>query len=189
MKWRWLLATWGVAVSLNACVLERGQTCTRQSECVLSISDGGTGTEPTAVGGQGQHCSNAGRCVAECRVDRDCPSGSVCAQSCGVCLGIGPTGNVVGRGTCFTAALPLGVLTSACAADLGDAEALVARVMRTGGAYQAPVGCRGLASDESPPADAGPADTGPADTGAVDTGPGNVDAGAKQDAVVVDGGA
>lgn len=74
----WL--AWVLAVSLpQACIGDRPVTCRTSSDCESSF------------------CADSGFCDRECREHIDCPCGSVCATSCGLCV------RLDGRGpaTCF----------------------------------------------------------------------------------------
>lgn len=129
MEWeRGVLVSLAVACAL-ACTAERGRVCERQSQCV-------------GDGGGGRFCTNEGHCARECTEDRDCPCGTVCATSCGVCVGIDFDAGTVSRGTCYTASVEVVELRNACQHDLRDLPSLSERVGRSGCAFTPPKNCR-----------------------------------------------
>lgn len=69
----------------TSCIADRPRSCASQSDCV------------SATGSQGQICGLQGFCVNECLSDSDCPCGSFCAGSCGVCIRL----DVQGPASCF----------------------------------------------------------------------------------------
>lgn len=67
-------------ISLAACLgRSRAAACTSDAECTVGF------------------CNVRGFCESECHVDADCPCGSFCARSCGICL----RNDRTGPATCF----------------------------------------------------------------------------------------
>jgi hypothetical protein len=77
-----LVAT-GLLGTPAACVGVRPLECGSHSDC--------------QTGGQGQFCNGRGFCESECHADTDCPCGSFCARSCGLCI----RNDLAGPATCF----------------------------------------------------------------------------------------
>lgn len=77
-----------------SCIHHRPQSCQRQSDCA------------------GEICSSRGFCTHECKKDVDCPCGSICATSCGICI----RADQAGPATCFAfqAGLDTPTLLGAC---------------------------------------------------------------------------
>ena len=94
-----MLAT--IAV-VSACIGTRPQTCGTHGECAGGI------------------CNAQGFCETECSVSKDCPCGSLCRPSCGLCVRV----DLAGPATCFAFQRGLntpGVL-GVCRADIPDAS-------------------------------------------------------------------
>ncbi len=136
MVWKSLQGTLFLAFGLLACTTERGKSCEQHSQCVAArrASDAGDA-------GVGSYCSNEGHCTKECVDDKDCPCGSICAATCGVCLGIDLDAGVVKRATCFTASVEFSEILSACRGDLSDLAGLAERAARPLCAPAAASGC------------------------------------------------
>jgi hypothetical protein len=95
----------------QSCIASRGSTCSLQSDCQS----------------QGQFCAGSGFCQAECRADVDCPCGSHCAVTCGICV----RNDLLGPATCvaFQSGLSTNDVLGACsvvpptaAADAGQGD-------------------------------------------------------------------
>jgi hypothetical protein len=74
------MAVFGASSLLTGCMGPGSRSrCERQDECSEGI------------------CSNNGFCRQECKQDRDCPCGAICAVTCGLCIRL-DTGDPA---TCF----------------------------------------------------------------------------------------
>ena len=107
-----------VLVASNACVPDRPSACRTSHDCDSGI------------------CNLHGFCEAECAADRDCPCGSKCATTCGLCI----RDDWSGPATCF--AFDRGMSTDAvlgsCRTDQPPATDAGAAVVVDGGVCQAP---------------------------------------------------
>ncbi len=103
---RGVAAVVGSLLIAPGCVGERAERCSRHTDCETSI------------------CSTQGYCEQECQSDRDCPCGSSCSSTCGLCLVNGEDG-VQGPATCYaidkglSVEEVLGVCRSVDVADAG----------------------------------------------------------------------
>ena len=70
-------------LTASACVSNPADSCRYHSDCQR---DGKAGV-----------CAANGFCERECMTDTDCPCGSFCASSCGICL----TDDLAAPATCF----------------------------------------------------------------------------------------
>jgi hypothetical protein len=79
---RWaILGFFGLSGTVGvACIGDHPKACTESSEC-----------QPGGI------CDGQGFCTHECRQDADCPCGSSCNRSCGICL----RNDTGGLATCF----------------------------------------------------------------------------------------
>ncbi len=78
-----------VALLVSAC--EPANPCRNNSDCVLRAADG----SPTDM--RAGVCTMRGFCRRECEEHTDCPCGSFCASTCGLCM----RNDGLGSATCF----------------------------------------------------------------------------------------
>jgi hypothetical protein len=92
-----VLSLWG-----PACVGDHPKSCTQSGDC-----------QPGGV------CDGQGFCTHECRTNVDCPCGSACNRSCGLCL----RADTGGLATCFAVDRNVSVneALGACRAGAADA--------------------------------------------------------------------
>lgn len=113
------LLSW-CAFSAYSCVAARPETCTYANECPQGF------------------CDSQGFCQSECKQDIDCPCGSTCAASCGICLRNDALGQ--GPATCFPLRNGLDTrdVLGVCRADLSTPTTAASQVVADAGVCVGP---------------------------------------------------